>query len=96
MSVCLSVCIAQLHDLFQSSFGGLEAESVRALAEDVAYKEHQVDVLQRKILKKFYLEEEAFTFASFHLWMRILESVAALSNLSEKLANCIRVVLERK
>ena len=88
--------ISTLHELFQSSFGGVEAESVRAMAEDVAYQEHQVDLEQRKLLKKLFNLEEELSYSSFHLLMKILESTAKISDLSEKLANCIRITIERR
>ncbi len=88
--------IHELQELLHSSFGGLEAESVKSMVDDVAYKEHESDVLQRDLLKKLFLMEKEFTFVSFHLWMRILEGIAAISDHSEKLANCISVILERR
>lgn len=88
--------ISALHELFQSSFGGIEAESVRAMAEDVAYQEHQVDLLQRKLLKKLFNMEEELSYAAFHLLMRILEDLSRISDLSENLTNCIRIILERR
>lgn len=88
--------ILELHQLFQSSFGGVEAESVISMAEDVAYQEHQVDVIQREVLKKLFNMEGELSYSSFHLLMRILESIAKISDLSEKLANCIRIAIERR
>jgi predicted phosphate transport protein (TIGR00153 family) len=88
--------VQELHDLFQSSFGGMEAESVKAMTDDVAYKEHEIDLLQRKILKELLNSEQELTYSTFHQWMRILESISRISDLSEKLANCIRTILERR
>ncbi|MCH9634232.1 MAG: hypothetical protein S4CHLAM7_09770 [Chlamydiae bacterium] len=88
--------IQELHELFQSSFGGVEAESVKAMTDDVAYKEHEADLIQRDILKVLLNSENELSYASFHLWMRILESIAKISDLSEKLANSIRTTLERR
>lgn len=88
--------IEELHELFQSSFGGIEAESVKAMTDDVAYKEHEVDVMQRSILKTLFNSEEKLSYTTFQLWIRILESIAKISDLSEKLANCIRTTLERR
>lgn len=88
--------ILELHQLVQSSFGGIEAESVRAMAEDVAYQEHQVDLAQRKLLKNLFNMEDKLSYASFHMLMRILESISKISDLSEKLSNCIRTTIERR
>jgi uncharacterized protein Yka (UPF0111/DUF47 family) len=82
--------------LIESSFGGKEAEKVRAMVEDVALKEHEVDLIQRQLLKKIFQSEEALTYLTFSQWQRLIESLASISNLSENLANRVRMVLELK
>jgi uncharacterized protein len=88
--------IRELHELLESSFGGIEAEKVVSMVEKVAVKEHEADIIQRRLLKIFFNEDKTLSPSSFHLWQRIFESIASLSNLSEKLANRIRMTLELK
>lgn len=88
--------IMELHELIETSFGGVEAEKVRAMINDVATKEHEVDLIQRNLLKKFFQSEDQMTYTTFYLWQKIFASVASLSNLSEKLANRVRLTLELK
>lgn len=88
--------IYEMHELIETSFGGLEADKVRHMVDRVAFEEHEGDLIQRKLLKNFYLSEQQMTYSSFYLWQKIFESIAALSNLSEKLANRIRLTLEMK
>lgn len=88
--------IHELHELLESSFGGIEAEKVSAMVEKVAVKEHEADIIQRRLLKIFFNEDSTLSPSSFHLWQRIFESIASISNLSEKLANRIRMTLELK
>lgn len=88
--------IHELHELLESSFGGIEAEKVRKMIHKVAFMEHEVDLLQRNLLKKFFNSEEQFTLSTFHLWQRIFESTGAISDLSEQLANRLRTTLEIK
>lgn len=88
--------IKELHELLESSFGGIEAEKVGAMVEKVAVKEHEADIIQRRLLKLFFNEDKNLSLSSFHLWQRIFESIASISNLSEKLANRIRMTLELK
>lgn len=88
--------IMELHDLLESSFGGSEAVTVRQMVEEVAYKEHEVDLLQRNLLKHLYNAENELTFASFHLWQKIFEHTASLSNISEKLAYRVGMTLDLK
>ncbi len=88
--------IHELHELLESSFGGSEAEKVRSMIDAIAHNEHEVDLLQRKLLKKFFNSEEHFTLSTFHIWQRIFESIGSISNLSEKLAYRLRTTLEIK
>lgn len=88
--------IKELHDLLESSFGGYEAEKVRSMVDDVAYMEHEADLIQRKLLKSLFKAENEMTFATFLLWQKVFEAVASISNQSEKLANRVRMTLDLK
>jgi uncharacterized protein len=52
--------IQELDELLESSFGGIEAEKVCSMVEDVAFKEHEADLLQRKLLKILLKRSERF------------------------------------
>lgn len=88
--------IKEWPDLLESSFGGKEAEKVLTMVKHVAYKEHEVDLTQRKLLRSLFKAEDQLTFATFHQWQKLFESVAAISNLSENLAYRVRMTLEIK
>lgn len=88
--------IKELHDLVESSFGGIEAEKVRAMVHEVAFNEHEVDLIQRKLLKKLFQGESELTYITFDLWQRLFENIASISNLSENLADRLRMTLELK
>jgi uncharacterized protein len=88
--------IQELHELLESSFGGLEAEKVKSMVDTVAYKEHEADLIQRDLIRSFFAAEKELTLVTFDLWQRIFESVASISNLSEHLANRVRMTLEVK
>jgi uncharacterized protein len=88
--------VKEMHELLESSFGGLEAEKVCGMIEEVAFKEHQVDLVQRKLLKKLFQIENEMSFTSFYLWQKICGAIADISNLSENLAFRIRMTLELK
>lgn len=92
--VCL--IMKEMHELLESSFGGLEAEKVCVMVEDVAFKEHEVDIIQRKLLKNLFRMENELSYSTFYLWMKIFKGVASISNLSEKLAYRVRMILELK
>lgn len=88
--------IKELHELLESSFGGIEAQKVRTMVNEVAAKEHETDVVQRKLLKKLLHLENEMSYTTFYLWQKIFEELASISNLSEKLAYRIRTTLELK
>lgn len=86
--------ISEMHELVESSFGGNEAERVKEMIAKVAHEEHEVDLIQRKLLKKFFSVSQELSHTAFHLWQKIFEAVGSLSNLSEKLANRVRMTLQ--
>jgi uncharacterized protein len=88
--------IDALGELLESSFGGQEAEKVKSMVDDVALKEHEVDMLQRQLLKQFFTCEKKLSFGIYLHWERVFEAIGDISNLSEKLANCIRMTLDVK
>jgi len=88
--------IKEINELLESSFGGVEAQKVRMMVEDVAYKEHQVDLIQRKLLKKIFSAENEMTYTTFDLWQSIFQAIASISNLSENLAYRVRMTLDLK
>lgn len=88
--------IYEVDELIASSFGGQEAEKVISMVNDVTFAEHQINLKQHKILKLLYQQAELLHFSEFFLLIQILEKIASISKLSEKLANRIRMTLENK
>lgn len=88
--------INEMNELLESSFGGIEAQKVRSMVEDVAFKEHEVDLIQRKLFRGLLEAEGKMSYSTFDLWQKIFEATAAVSNLSENLANRVRMTLELK
>ncbi len=86
----------ELDELLESSFGGGEAEKVKRMIDQVAYCEHEADVMKRKLVKKIFTLQNEIPYSSFFLWMKVIDAVGALSDLSEKLANRVRMTLESK
>lgn len=88
--------IQEMDELLESSFGGFEAEKVKKMVEEVAYKEHESDLLQQKLLKKLFSLEKNLLYGSFILWLRIIETLGAISDLSENLGDRVRTTLDLK
>ena len=88
--------IGELDELMESGFGGAEAEKIRNLVRDVAYTEHQVDVLQRQLLKEVFSDERNLSAADMNMWLQLIKELAHLSNLSENLADRVQMTLSMK
>lgn len=88
--------ITEMHELLETSFGGFEAERVSSMVDHVALSEHEVDILQRELLRAICHAETQFSLSSFYLWQKIIEALSDISNLSETLANRVRMTLELK
>lgn len=86
----------ELDELLETSFGGNEAEKVRQMTEKVAKLEHEADLLKTALLKRLFTEGDGLPHTVFHLWLKIFEAVGDLSDLAEKLADRIRMLLEVK
>ncbi|KKL62094.1 hypothetical protein LCGC14_2188690, partial [marine sediment metagenome] len=88
--------IKEFDVLIESSFGGIEAEKVKKMIEDLAFKEHELDIFGYNLLKKLYSLTDKFSYSTFNLWSTILKEVGEISNIAEKLGNKIRMILELK
>lgn len=88
--------IEEVDELLESSFGGIEAEKVKSMVEQTAYKEHEADKMRQMLTKQLFTHGDALSVPSFFLWMRLIEEVGAISHLAERLANRIRMILELK
>lgn len=88
--------IQELHELVESSFGGVEAQRVKEMCDEVAFLEHEADCIQRELLACLYRSEENISYGVFALWDKIFGATGAISNISEKLADCIRMTLDVK
>lgn len=86
--------IRQMHELLESSFGGAEAAKVKQMTEEVDAKEHEVDLVQRDLLKCLYSVESQMSYGAYYQWQKIFEAISAISNLSKNLAGCVRMALD--
>ena len=88
--------INQLDELVEAGFGGTIADKIRTMVRDVAYAEHQVDLIQRELLKDLFAHEKELSPGDLYLWMQLIHELASLSNGSENLANRTMSTLESK
>ena len=57
--------IEEIDELLESSFGGIEAEKVKAMVEHTAYKEYEADKMQRGLLKQLVSQGESLSTPYF-------------------------------
>lgn len=88
--------IDQWEGLLGTAFGGAQADRLREMVAEVCLKEHEVDMLQRDLLKRLYAHGDDLGVADFYLWSDLIRQISKLSNQSERLANRVRVTLELK
>jgi len=85
--------IAELGNLAESGFGGAEARDVADVIQHVAELEHEADVIQRDLLKTVYGLEKKMSMGDFFLLQKLIKAIGGISNLSENLADRVRIIL---
>ena len=88
--------VDQLDELLDYTFTGMEALKVNEMVDDVALKEHEADILQRKLLQKLYNLDNEIPYQDFVMILQLIQECSAISNYSEKLGHRIRIMLDLK
>ncbi|MCB1081459.1 MAG: TIGR00153 family protein [Chlamydiia bacterium] len=88
--------IKELHELLESSFGGIEAERVKTIVDRTSREEYEADKMKHDLMKEFFKTAEEVKTPVFYLYIRLVEEINQISHISEKLANRIRMILELK
>ncbi len=88
--------ISELDELLESSFGGIEAEKVKTMVEQIAFREYENASLQVTLLRQLYQDGAHLPYPDFHLCHTLIGDIGELSRISEKLGNRIRMLLELK
>ncbi|HEX2583411.1 MAG TPA: TIGR00153 family protein [Chlamydiales bacterium] len=87
--------IKELDELLESSFGGIEAEKVKGMVEQISFLNRENDLQQRRILKILYQRDDLLS-PLFYLTSKLIEKISWISCLSEKLGNRVCMLLELK
>ena len=88
--------IKELHDLLETTFGGMEAEKVKTIIEQTSYIEYEADKIKHHLMKDFFTSAQDVPTPVFYLYIRLIEEINKISHISERLANRIRMILELK
>lgn len=84
----------EMDNLLEASFGGLEAQKVKAMIDQTAYIEYESTLIKHKLMTLFFEEGKNLPAPSFFQWMKLIEEVGYISHISEKLAIRIRQLLD--
>jgi predicted phosphate transport protein (TIGR00153 family) len=86
----------EIEELLESSFGGIEAERVKTMVEETAFKEHKASLAKHAVMKKLFVKGDSMSPAAFYMWVNVLKGIGNIADSSERLANRIRMILELK
>ncbi|MFQ5700325.1 MAG: TIGR00153 family protein [Acidobacteriota bacterium] len=87
--------IVELDRLFESSFGGPEAQQVFTLIKQVSEQEYEVDKTIYALAKELFRREEEIGGMPLVLWQKILELLGGLANASESIGDQLRLMIYR-
>ncbi len=88
--------IKELEELLECSFGGIEAEKVKGMVEQIAFYEYETTQIQNRLIKFLYRGGDAMPSPSFHLCQTLIAEIGELARISERLGNRVRMLLELK
>lgn len=88
--------VKELDDLLECSFGGLEAEKVKRMLEQISFFESESERLEYRLTRTIYLDHAALSPPAFHLWLALTQELSLLACLCRKLGDRIRMLLELK
>ncbi len=88
--------VYSFEELLEASFGGPIAVKIQNKIDQTAYKEHEADLLKRKLLKGLFNIAGSLSTPDFYLWMHLIEAIGKISHSAEKLALRIGMLLDFK
>lgn len=86
--------ILEFDNLIESTFGGIEAEKVKMLTEEVSYVDHQSTKLKNSLSRHLFEIAPELPYQVFYLWIRLFDDIARFSKLSERLCGRVRMILD--
>ena len=84
---------SEIKVLAETSFGGVEAQKVMELIEEVKLYEFEADKAQMKAAKKIFSIEDKLDPVSIMMWMHIFRELGALANHAENAVDRMRMML---
>jgi len=85
----------QLKDLLEGTFRGKPVDDVFEGIRIVGRQEHHADSAGRALISKLYNADGDLTIAEFIIWDKLIKNLSKVSDLSEKVANRVRMLVAR-
>jgi hypothetical protein len=86
---------SEIKILAETSFGGVEAEKVMDMIEQVKTDEHEADKAQMKLAKKLFSIEKKIDPVSIMMWMQVFRELGTLANHAENVGDRLRLMLHK-
>ena len=86
--------IEELDELLETGFGGIEAQKVHGMIDQVSQKEYESDVSQRELVRLLLTHEDSISYGDFFLWTRVIQQIGGIADRSDNLAAAVRITLE--
>lgn len=87
--------VNELDLAFETAFGGPEVGRLYQMIDELGRKEHECDIIQRKLAKKVFEIEDKLKCSEIFLWPKIFNKFGDIANLSEKVGNRLRMMLSK-
>jgi predicted phosphate transport protein (TIGR00153 family) len=87
--------VQELDELVETSFGGNEAEKVLGMIEKVNADETVADGAELAAAKTLFSLEEELGAVEIMIWMRIIGKLGDLADVSERMANRLRLLIAK-
>lgn len=88
--------IQEIEQLIESSFGGIEAQKVKGMIEQIAFAEYETALIHHHLLKHLYQTADQMPHPLFHLFLTLIEEISGLARLAEQLGHRVYLLLELK
>ncbi len=85
----------RLDELVEATFGGIEAERVLALIDELDAAETKSELMCRQVMTKLFALDQELGAVELMLWREILLRTADIANYAERAGNRLRLLLAK-
>ncbi|TGC11044.1 TIGR00153 family protein [Methanolobus halotolerans] len=85
-----------LSELLETSFSKRDVEETLALVVEVEEMEHQVDIVEKKLIQKVFMEEDALGGAGVYHLVQLITGIGNIADKAEHAADRLRTMVMRR